>query len=53
MLHKFEEMLGLPEDSLAYEMEVRKEMAYYKSREECNSKDKGVKGNERLAKGKE
>lgn len=53
MLHKWEAMMGLPEDSLVHEMEVRKEMAYYKSGKEGNTKNKGAKGNERLAKGKE
>lgn len=42
MLHKFEKMLGLPEDSLVYEKEVRKEMAYYKS-----SKDRKTKTREK------
>lgn len=40
MLHKFEEMLGLPEDSLVYEKEVRKENAYYKSSKESKTKTK-------------
>lgn len=43
MLHKFEKMLGLPEDSLAYEKEARKEMDYYKSGKECKTKNKGEK----------
>lgn len=53
MLHKWEAMMGLPEDSLAHEKEVRKENAYYKSGKECSTKNKGAKGNERLAKRKE
>ena len=40
MLHKFERLLGLPEDSLVYEKEVRKEKAYYKGGKECNTKTK-------------
>lgn len=40
MLHKFESMLGLPEDSLAYEMEVRKENAYYFCSKERKVEDK-------------
>lgn len=43
MLHKFEKMLGLPEDSLVYEKEVRKEMAYYESGKERKTKNKGGK----------
>lgn len=40
MLHKWEAMMGLPEDSLVYEKEVRKENAYRKSGKGCNTKNK-------------
>lgn len=43
MLHKWEALLGLPEDSLAYEKEVREENAYYKSGKERKVEDKGEK----------
>lgn len=48
MLHKFEKMLGLPEDSLVYEKEVRSEKMFYKNKQAQKTKEKK---DERLAKG--
>lgn len=43
MLHKYEKLLGLPEDSLVYEMEARKELAYSKSSRDRKVANKGEK----------
>lgn len=38
MLHKYENFLGLPEDSLVYEREVREENAHYFCTKDSTSK---------------
>lgn len=40
MLHKWEAMTGLPEDSLAYEKEVRSEKMFYKNKQAQKTREK-------------